>query len=272
MPLPAGFNPSEHLQDLLIRTHNRMVREDFSDITLDDDITSPRATLKHACLIEDSDTNDMILMRCFFYYFILGKFSPNSLMYGIPIEEFQAERKFKPQVILFFQEKPQDVEPGFAPLTGRISFRLMDEKSETITEAKAKTLANKIKLKFSGSTPYVWRKGKFLISYTDKPNGYQLQLLVRDKSEAKRIIGDCLEMTGTSVDWEKMNTIENESAASRYPVLPPQQTIYGKMKRLPRARPVGDVVFQYAILHVWGIPEPIILVDRSGLSQNPLAA
>ena len=68
MPLPIDFSPWEHLQNTIRFAHNQQVRKEFDDIQVDDDITTPRGSLKVASLIDDKDTSTMTLIRMFLYH------------------------------------------------------------------------------------------------------------------------------------------------------------------------------------------------------------
>jgi hypothetical protein len=57
-----------------------------------------------------------------------------------------------------------------------------------------------------------------------------------------------------------------------FPTIPGQDFIYGKTRRRPRRRPIADVRFQCALLHVHGLPNPIVLYDRSGAYSTALEA
>ncbi|MHC5772098.1 MAG: hypothetical protein ACYTXI_42620, partial [Nostoc sp.] len=62
MPLPEGFSEWENLQDLVRLDHNKAVTSYFKNQE-DNDISTPKARLKHTCLIKDEDTATMTLMR-----------------------------------------------------------------------------------------------------------------------------------------------------------------------------------------------------------------
>lgn len=190
MVVPTNFNEFEHLQSTILKVHNRIVRDEFNDITGDDlDLAVPRSSLRWACLLKDNDTADMMIQRFLLFYFSLRKAQDlQQPFYGIPLDDLQASRKFKPQITLYFKEDDNDVEEDFRPMWGEISFRLMSESSTTITKSELTNLANKIKTEFGASNGYVWKKGRKLYSYTEKEKGYQLQLLCRDETTAKELI------------------------------------------------------------------------------------
>jgi hypothetical protein len=121
MQLPENYNPWEHLQSVVLKTFNREVREEFSDTTDDDGISTPRSSLKQACLIHDNDTAPMIIIRLILYYFIIRK--ARDLMppiYGVPEGSSRVTVVDSPRILLFFQEDYQTVNKGESPVTGEI--------------------------------------------------------------------------------------------------------------------------------------------------------
>ncbi|MBD0268568.1 MAG: hypothetical protein ICV77_09770 [Cyanobacteria bacterium Co-bin8] len=265
--MPRPDNETEYLQSVIRRWFNREVRDYFSDLEIDEtwdpDLTSSRPALAAACQHQDSDTLALTQLRCWFFEEIRSQ--PYKIpFYGIPVASFQESRKFQPQISLFFQEDNEDVEPGFTPVTGEISFRLMRHSGSTLNPTVAQQYANRIKLAFGAGGGYLWRKGKGMASYSDWANGYQLQLLVRSKTEARELIERVLDINQDSPQWKKMNWSENEEAASAYPTLPDRDLVYGESRRQPRARPIATVRFRSAFLHIHGLPNPIVLVDSTG--------
>lgn len=276
MALPDNFSPFEHLQNVFRMVYNRQVRQEFNDVGGDDwepEINTARGSLRTACTMTDNDNLGMMFMRVWLFYVILRKasdFHPG--IYGIPIPSYQEARRFQPQIQLYFQEDHTDVEPGYAPITAEISFRLMNETNETITEPEAKILANKIDTLFASGSGYTWKKGKVQCTYTDREKGYALRLLCWNKAEGKKVIEQVLDIQNDTPDWKKMNVSENEEAINAFPTVPPNDVIFGKRRRKPRKRPSATVRFQYALLHVRGMPHPVVLVDRSRIFREQLAS
>jgi len=270
MVLPANFQSWEHLQDVIRKVHNKAVKEEFSD-TDDDDISTPRSSLKQACLIQDNDTSEIVSIRMMFYYFSLRKAQDlQQPYYGMPIEEVQVKRKTKPKIELYFLEDLNDIEPGYAPVSGEISFRLMDETSNSLSESNLTVYANKIKSIFGAGDGLVWRKGKEMVTYSDWEKGYQLQILCRDKNDGKTLISKVLDLQNHTPDWAKANLNKTEDEVQAYPINPGTQVILGKSRKKPRRRPIADVRFRYATIHIHGIPLPIPLFDLSGVFLNPI--
>jgi hypothetical protein len=271
MALPEGFSEFEHLQDQIRTVYNKMIRDWFLNVD-DNDVSTPRTSIKHACVLKDDDTADMTMMRLWlFEVFVRHAQSLHPPLYAAPSMAFQDHAKFKPQITLFFAEDADDVELGYSRVTGEVSIRLIEENESTITEANVKAYANKIKSLFGGGTPFIWKKGRNMYSYTDTEKGYRLQILSTTQSEAKRLIEQVLDIQSHTPSWENLNESESASASTKYPPLPQRKTILGKSRRMPRRRPVASVKFQYALLHLHGLPNPIVLVDRSWKYPNPIA-
>jgi hypothetical protein len=192
------------------------------------------------------------------------------LLQGIEVDggtrkrEHVVKRKKRPELTLYFFEKASEANPEYRPLKGEISCRLMDKTSTSLTKDDVKRLAQQVKSKFGGKTPFVWYKGKELCSYTDWDMGYQLQLLTINKAEGKRITEQFLDIRKHSPDWEFFELHTNEQAAKRYPTTPPKVMILGESVRTPRQRPIAKLHFRYAKLHLWELRRSINLYHVNG--------
>lgn len=266
MPLPEGFSEVENLQDLILVEHNKQVREWFKN-QQDDDVSTPKARLKHSCIIKDTDSLPVTMARLWLFEFIVGQaksVQPNVIL--APDTTAVNSTKYKPQVQLFFKESvtASTYDPEFRPVTGEISFRLMDETNESISRSKAELLATKIKQIFA--TPIVvWEKGWFYASYVDVEKGYRLKILSKSQTEAKRIINLVLDIQSHSFDKDKYTFSEHERT---FPAVPPTQRIYGRTRKVSRERPRADVKFHWAKLLIFGLANPINLVDASGMLRS----
>jgi len=248
------------------------VREYFQDLGGEDweaDISTPRASLRMGCTHQDADSLLITSLRLQLFDMV-KHLHTDAPYYGIPVGSVNQSRRYRPQIKLFFQEDFSDIEPGFPPVTGEIGVRLMDQESDTITEAIAQIYATRIRQSFAVANGRIWRKGKVMASYTERDKGYQLQLLSRSESEAREIIENVLDIQNHSPNWERLNISENAVPAVAYPTVPSNERIYGKQRRAPRRRPIGDVRFRAAYLHVWGLPNPVVLVDMTGRHRTAL--
>lgn len=274
MALPDDFSAVEHLQDVIRNVQNRLVRDEFSDVGDDNwtaSIGTSRASLRVACTHLDEDSINTTLTRLWLFFGCLRKakdFHPD--FYGMPAWDLQAIRKHKPQIKLFFRENFEDVEHGFTAIEGEITFRLMDETEQTFSKTDAERYANHIKSLFASGSGFVWKKGKTMCAYTDRVKGYQLQLLCRNEAEGKRVIDKVLEIQSHTPNWKFLNTSNYDEPLERFPTLPPTEQIYGKSRRLPRQRPIADVRFRRASVHLWGMPNAILLIDHDKHSSHAL--
>lgn len=271
MSLPDNFSPFEHLQSVFSLVHNRIVREEFRDVGDDDwdpEITTPRGSLRVACTIVDNDSATMMLIRMWLFYILLRKASDlHPAIYSTPIDRYQQEVKFLPQILLYFREDLDDVEAGYSPLDAEISFRIAGENSNTITEGEVQNLANRIRSEFASADGYRWRKGRVVVRYKKQSAGYQLRVNAYSEAEGREVISKVLDLQNDVIDRELLTVTE---LLETPPIVPPSTSILGRSRRLPRKLPVGWVRFQWAELHVWGLPNPIVLVDRSNRRRSAI--
>jgi hypothetical protein len=265
MPLPEGFSAAEHLQDVILLTQNKIVRTEFNDVGDDNwvkDISTPRASLRLACTHEEDDSIDMTILRLWLFFGILRKaqdFHP--AIFGIPSTSFQETTRYYPQIHLYFEEKFSEAEIGYKQLRSQVSLRLMGETTDTLSSADVLVVANKIKTLFATTIPFHWKRGKELYSYIDQSKGYYFQILCFNETEAKKVIEQVLDIRGHTPTWKLLNTKKNAEPTTSYPTIPVTKTILGKPYKQPRRRPVGNVYFTHATLHIHGKPNPVVLVD-----------
>lgn len=201
----------------------------------------------------------MALIRLFFFYICLRKAQDlQAPIYGIPVTAFQETWQFTPQVKLYFSEDTSNVEEGFRPIRGEITYRLVGSSGQNLNETRATQLANKIYNLFRGFT---WQRGWYKATYLDKSKGYDFRLLVNSKEEGKKIIEQVLDIQDQMPEWKLFQYSARENPSDAFPTMPPREIIYGKSIRLPRRRPRGTVKFRRAELLIWGLNKPITLVD-----------
>lgn len=193
--------------------------------------------------------------------------------HGMPDHQFQESRRvaFKPQVSLLFTENPQDAAADYDPISAESSFRLMNETEATMTPAKALVLAQRINTVFGGTTPFQWKKGRELWGYIDPERGYHLQIYSWSETEAKSLIGKVLDVQNHAPNWsEYLKDWAKRDSLINTPLVPPTDLIYGSLRRRPRKLPIGSVRFRKATLKLDGMPNPIQLVDLTGLKSSAL--
>lgn len=262
MPLPANFNEFEHLQDLIRKEHNKAVRNYFKNQE-DEDISTPKSGLKHACVIKDEDSASMTLMRLWLFEITVGHAqSIQRPVYGIPVTEVQSNWKFKPQVMLKFVESYDEETHGKGEprAEGEISFRLMNQTSESITRQDVERLALKIRQELARPA-FVWSKGWFKSTYQDFERGYDFRLLVKSKTEAELVIKKVLSIQDHTFNRDYFQFVEHDRT---YPANPGTHRVYGQTRKKYNKRPRVDVSFRYAQLTIQGLPNAINLVAMPG--------
>lgn len=257
MPLPNNFSEWEHLQNLVRIEHNKKVQLWFKNQS-DNDISTPKASLKHACLVKDNDSAIMTQMRMWLFEITCGHAqSLQAPIYGIPVADFQRDVSFKPQVKLYFRERYTNLTDRIAPGRGEITFRLMNESAATYTRAKAEQIARDIKREFA--TPiFVWEKGIYYYYYRDLDRGYDLRLLVKSKAEGERVARKILAIQGHPFETGNVDFMDTDKI---YPSNPGTHLVYGRQVKKPIKRPTVDVRFRYAQLFLNGRHNVINLVS-----------
>ncbi|MEH2014910.1 hypothetical protein [Nostoc sp.] len=260
MALPDDFSPAQHLLEMLIGTHNRTVQQTFIGVP-DADLEHPLGGMKLACLLTEDDTVDMILLRLMLFWFEFKGNLPAPL-YAIPTEDYQS-RIFtaqRPEVKLIFREDYSTflAENKFQRAKAEISWRLVNETSATINQSKAHSIALRIKEVFAEGQGFTWERGPLQVTYRDPPHGVRFSLFVASQAEAIRVIERVLEVAEVAFNEELISVSKNNQ---NYPVVPATHEVYGKAVKGIRRRPLTDVRFYRAELHVYGLRNPIRLVD-----------
>lgn len=199
-------------------------------------------------------------------------------VYAYSDEADTVKRQGKPKVHLYFLEDTNftptgtsnGIPEGRRRRDGLIRFRLMDESTNTFSQANATAMARKIKEIFGSNGGFVWSKGKTMYSYSDWGMGYQFQLLCRTETEAKRIVTSVLSIQSHIPIWKYFNTVKNDQEDSKYPENPGNQVVMGETVPIPQERPLVDVKFQYSYVKLDGVKEPINLYDRLHKRVKPL--
>lgn len=272
--LPPEFNDVEHFQSVVRNYINREIIQDFSDLgdeTWQPTIGTSRASMRVALTHKDDDSLMLTHCRMMLYYMTYRKAqdlqAPTFIdMYDRPYEDFT----FRPEVNMYFYKGVYLGNGKYDKFKGKISYKLTHETSETITPAKNRARAERIKNLFASPTRFVWHKGKLKYTYFDTPNGYDFRLLVTSEAEAKRIIEQVLDIENKTPDWDKLtaHTPERQATTTRQ-----TKRIYGENREVPRWRPTEQVPFIRATMKIHGIPTPVPLVDCiSGIPIVQVAA
>jgi hypothetical protein len=267
MAVPENFSEWEHLQSTLIIYHNKLVREEFSDIEADDALEIPRGSLKRACLLKDDDTVDMTVLRLYLLFFHARKAADlQAPLFGIPVGDYDERKKYKPQVTLYFSQDDDSVPQKRRPTNAEIAFRLVNETAQTITEGDLNSIALRIKTEFGASNGYRWRKGRVLCTYIDREHGLHLYIYAFNESEGREVINKVCDVAVKPFNDDYLSIHESRRS---WPTNPGTQMILGRARPKPVERPVVYVRFRKATLSIHGLPLPIQLVARRYGSGNP---
>lgn len=261
MALPSNFSEWEHLQNQVRRLHNERVKEYFEDVQADDDISTPRGSLKQACLLKDKDSAILTCVRMMFFEFTIANARyVQAPLYGMPVSQFQEEFEveYRPMIRLYFAQNSNAVPDDLPPVRQEITFRLMNETSQTISDGKLRTLAASIRNKF---WTYSFNKGKIKCTYKDASKGYKLSINALSKEEGIALIQDVLSIQGHSIEDKKLNVIDRPRMTSDN--TPGAKTILGKSRKGRRWRPTATVNFRFANVSIFGLDKDPILVDRT---------
>ncbi len=207
----AKPNEVEAFQSFCRRYINLEVKKYFNDVKGDDESlytsSTARFVIRNICLHKDKDPLILSVGRMLVFYLIVNL--EKEPQYEIERPRTDKIRSFKPIVTLYFVQSKLNVKEGFRPIDGRISFRLMNESSETLTKRKLETLARQIKKLFASNNGYIWKKGKFLYTYADWEKGYQLQVLARTEAQAKEIVTQVLKIQSHTPEWKNFFSGKN---------------------------------------------------------------
>jgi len=197
--------------------------------------------------------------------------SPSLVQAHVPhINSDRIPRANQPRVLLSFVEDIENIEPGRSPTTGEIGWRIMDKTDNPdsplpkISKKDLRELATKIKSSFWANNGYVWSKGKNMYSYTMWLQGYQFQLLCRNKSGAKEIIEKVLAIQGHKYNSKYFRNNLAEEPEKNYPEKPQKIVVLEEEIEAPRYRRVTNVRFEYATIWLSKWPQLITLVNKEG--------
>ena len=247
------------LKRVMMQIHNRVVRADFRADIPDDDIISDEGAFRRSCLIQPNDSVDIVQLKIFNFYVVREQAKRlQAPMYAFPVEEFQEAVQFKPQLILEFIEPSAEARrKNTRPVTRRASYRLVNERSETITQSKIDTLQNRIRSQFPNS--YKYKTGRYKASYRDKANGLELKMSPYAESDARDLVKRVLNVAAVTPNWDFFSI-------SQYPDRNFNRvetvSILGKRTRLPQKRPIADVRFRRATLHIHGMKDSVVVDER----------
>lgn len=264
MPLPTNFSSAEHLQDVALKLTNKRVRAYFKDVGGDDwepHLDTDRARLRVACTHQEKDSLLETICRLQLFNIELGaSLEDLGHFYGMPTQDVHVSFAFRPEVLFIFKEKYELAKKKKrAPLTFEYRFRLINETTSSMTQAKIHQLEVKIQQQFPRT--YVFKSGRYKFSYYNKPAGYQSVIEAYSITEVKELISKMHNVSGGEPDWSKLRKSEFVSKnfeADEYVM------VLGKRKKLPKRRVITEAFLHKVELKMHGNLKDIYLYRRLG--------
>jgi hypothetical protein len=187
-------------------------------------------------------------------------------------------RTGQPKILLSFWEDIEDLEAGFNRVQGRLRFRIMDKTDDPdgtlpkISWTDIRQYRDRVFQQFqqpNGGLGLIWKKGKDMLVYTDRPRGYQSRILCRDETGGRLILSAMLAVQQHQINERKLNFSSPVQPTLAHPTIPEQKTILNKLVKLPRTRPIADVRFSRAVMYLQYWREPIVLVQDRQVQPLP---
>ncbi|MEM1369926.1 MAG: hypothetical protein AAGG02_18355 [Cyanobacteria bacterium P01_H01_bin.15] len=242
---------------------NPLVNDWFKDI--DPDILPSNATgrqaARAACLIGSDDSRIAAQLSVTTFQELRRSVESLPKVAGVLYEDIDREITYRPKVTMFFQQDSSSVPDYEDPEGGIISFRLIDETSESLTVAKLKSLAREIKTEFAAGNGYLWKKGRIVVSTRNQKIGLPQKIFCLNETEGKEVYQKVFRILDKSYDKDLLNVKTPERKSVTNPT--GSKRILGLRVKVKKWRPVVNVRFQYAAIKIHGIVQPIVLVDRS---------
>ncbi|MGB3513092.1 MAG: hypothetical protein WBA93_28535 [Microcoleaceae cyanobacterium] len=182
--------------------------------------------------------------------------------------------KGQPTVKIYFEEKLEDVEPGYEPIRGRVSFRIVTKSDHPesplprLTWTDLRTYAARIWQEFGGPSPFHYRKGRESASYKDKLNGIESWQTVFSESDAIELYQRLCRVVDVDFKLKYFNGGKNGAPSEAYPTIPQSIEVLGQTIKAKRYRPVGTVWFDYASVNLPLLKGDINLVNTGGIQLN----
>ncbi|MHC5598773.1 MAG: hypothetical protein ACYTXC_23020 [Nostoc sp.] len=226
-------------------SYNAEVNAHFDDTSAD----AGRNAAKNLCLITSTDSMQIALQRQSFFYHQVLKIQNKPIIIGQPKTIFDSEVTYHPEISIEFLQDFTSVPKGKQPKDARISWRLMNETSESLTVAKINNVAGLVYQQFFQNNVFNFNKGKVIGWYTSPTDGLHLQLYCLDVTEAERVAKYVVQAVGKT--WN--DNIFKTTTPKRNNLTPPEQiTILGKQQNAPTWRPNVMVKAHKAYMNVWG--------------------
>ncbi len=172
--------------------------------------------------------------------------------------------KGQPLITLYFRGEND----AHAKISLRITNKSDDPKSTLPKIDKGDLLryANRIKKELATPSLFVWRKGREVISYKNRQQGFDGNwYLCRNKASGMALLQKLLAILELPLDPAsvRMSLAVNEELA--FPRNPPEIVVLGESVQQEKERPLVDVVFRRAEIKLSKLRSPIALVSLGAI-------
>ncbi|MEG4842469.1 hypothetical protein [Microcoleus sp. B9-D4] len=167
--------------------------------------------------------------------------------------------KGQPEIKLYFL--------GEGKASGEVSFRIMDKSDDpksplpSISKSDLVSYARLIKENFAVPELFTWEKGREVISYRNRWQGFEGWYLSKNESAGRGLISRMLAITGQSLDEASLRF--TTAPASAFPPDPPDITVLGELVGQDADRPIVNVKFYRAEIKLSKLRTPIYLNERA---------
>ncbi|MBL1199904.1 MAG: hypothetical protein FWK04_12650 [Nostoc sp. GBBB01] len=245
----------------ILRNGDSFNREVF-DWFRDADNNDTRKALRDDLLIgaKDSIAIAQVKMRTFREMIQKTHLKPDII--GMPKIDVDADVSYRPEITLHFKQSKESVPKNKHAKTARVSYRLMNQTSLSLSLAELKNLGRDIYNDFAKPTPYRFNKGKIIGWYIKPEQGLNLQVYCHTEEIAETVVKKVITHRSFSFD----NDIFKFSKPNRNSdPTPGNITILGNSVQKPVWRPTVFVEFDHASINLHNDTKIRILVDLSGL-------
>lgn len=167
--------------------------------------------------------------------------------------------KGQPQIKLYFL--------GDNKSSGEISLRIMDKSDDpksplpNIDKADLRNYAQLIKDIFATPELFTWQKGKEVVSYRNRWQGFEGWYLSKNEAAGRALITKLLAITDKVLDESSLRFTTAPAAA--FPSTPLDITVLGDVISQDSERPLVDVKFHRAEIMLPKLKAPIGLVEKT---------
>jgi hypothetical protein len=241
---------------------NREVYEWFRDA----DNNDTRRALRDDLLIGAKDSIQIAQVKMKTFRELIQKTHLKPDIIGMPKIDVDADVTYKPEVTLFFKQNKQSVPRNKTAKTAKMSYRLMNQTSSSLSKTELVTLGRDIYNDFA--TPvYRFNKGKIIAWYIRAEQGLNLQIYCHTEEIGETVVKKVLQHRNLTFenDYFKFTKPSKNSDLT-----PGNITILGESREKPIWRPTVFVEFSHASINLHNDTKIRILCDLSGMYANPL--